>query len=69
MSFDELPEEQKAKAKACETPEELKAVCESTGLRLTDDEAVDGISGGVKEGFCPSWCAVHSAPECPALLS
>ena len=47
MNFDELnlTDEQKAKARACQTPEELLALAREEGYNLSDDE-LEAISGG-----------------------
>lgn len=55
MDFDMLTDEQKAKAKACTSPEEMLALASEEGFDLTDEE-LEGISGG--------WgCTVCSAYE------
>ena len=43
--WSELSEEQKAKMRACKTPEELLSVAREEGYELTDDE-LEQISGG-----------------------
>lgn len=45
MEFDDLTDEQKAKARACGTPEELAALAESEGVELTDEQ-LEGVAGG-----------------------
>lgn len=45
MDFDILTDEQKAKAKACTSPEELLALAQEEGFDLTDEE-LEGIAGG-----------------------
>ena len=58
MEFDDLTEEQKAKFRACETPEELIAEAEKEGFELTEEQ-LEGIAGG-------GWrCAFKE--ECPSL--
>ena len=44
-TFDGLTEEQKAKAKACKTAEELRALAEAEDFELTDEQ-LESISGG-----------------------
>lgn len=51
--FNELTEEQKAKARACETPGELAALAEAEGIELTDEE-LEGVSGGWGKS-CPNY--------------
>jgi len=45
MEFDEISQELKDKAKACETPEELLALAADEGITLSDSE-LDQIAGG-----------------------
>ena len=45
MNFDDLSPELQAKAKACTSPEELKALAEAEGFELSD-EMLDAVSGG-----------------------
>lgn len=45
MDYTELTEEQKARARACETPEELVALAQEEGVELTDEQ-LDAVSGG-----------------------
>ena len=49
MEFNDLTDEQKAKAKACKTPEEILALAKDEGYELSDDE-LEAVSGG--------WCAM-----------
>lgn len=51
MEFDDLTEEQKAKVKACKTPEELTAVAQEGGFELSLDQ-LDEISGGGWSCMC-----------------
>ena len=44
MEFNDLSEEQKAKALACKSPEELLALAKAEGYEL-DDAELDAISG------------------------
>ena len=50
MEFNDLSEEQKAKALACKSPEELLALAKAEGYDLNEDE-LDAISGGGKLGW------------------
>ena len=45
MEFKDLSEEQKAKALACKSPEELLALAKAEGYDLDDDE-LEAITGG-----------------------
>ena len=45
MEFRDLTEEQKAKALACKTPEELLALAKAEGLEMSDEQLSE-ISGG-----------------------
>ena len=45
MNFEDLTPEQKAKALACKTPEELLALAKEEGYELTEEQ-IDGITGG-----------------------
>ena len=45
FKFDDLTDEQKAKAVACKTPEELVALAMETGVELTDEQ-LEAVSGG-----------------------
>ena len=45
MEFSDLTEEQKAKALACASPDELLSLAREEGVELTDDQ-LDGIAGG-----------------------
>ena len=43
--YDELPDELKEKAKACESAEELLKLAEANMIKLSDEE-IEAISGG-----------------------
>lgn len=58
MKFNDLTEQQKAKALACKTPEELLALAKAEGYVLNDDE-LDAISGGDEK---IGW---NDHPTCP----
>jgi len=45
MKFEELTTEQKEKAIACKTPDELLKLAKEEGIELTDEQ-LEGISGG-----------------------
>ena len=52
MNFDDLTPEQKEKAKACKTPEEILALAREEGYELSDEE-LEAVSGG----WCPGDCS------------
>ena len=56
ITFDDLTEEQKEKALACKTPEELFELAKSEGIELGEEE-LDAINGGMVSGW--------SIPGCP----
>ena len=56
ITFDDLTEEQKEKALACKTPEELFELAKSEGVELGEEE-LDAINGGMVSGW--------SIPGCP----
>ena len=56
MKFEELTTEQKEKAIACKTPDELLELAKEEGMEIPDEE-LDGIAGG--------WCSEHEW-GCPA---
>ena len=45
MNFEDLTPEQKEKARACKTPEEILALAKAEGYELSDEE-LEGVSGG-----------------------
>ncbi len=46
MEFEDLAEEQKAKARSCKNAEELIALAASEGIELTDDQ-LKHVAGGI----------------------
>ena len=60
MNFDDLMQEQKDKAMACKSVDEIIELAKSEGVELTDDmlEAISG--GGVWDDFpsCPQACNI-----------
>ena len=59
MEYNNLSDEQKAKAAKCKTPEELLALAKEEGYELNDEE-IDAVSGGKWDGVpdytkCPHW--------------
>ncbi|MBR3225299.1 MAG: Nif11-like leader peptide family natural product precursor [Atopobiaceae bacterium] len=60
MGFDDLSEGQKAKARACQSPEEMLALAREEGYELSDEE-LEAISGGDSSWGCPRDCN----PICP----
>ena len=53
MDFNDLTEEQKAKALACTSPEELASLAFKDGVELSVDQ-LDGAVGGWGEAECGS---------------
>ena len=45
MNFEELTEDQKARARACKSPEELLELAKSEGVELSEEE-LEAVSGG-----------------------
>ena len=58
MEYKDLTEDQRAKAAACSTPEELLAFAKGEEFELSDEQlesVVGGVSGGwAPEGYDPS---------------
>lgn len=50
MEFNDLTEEQKAKAREAKTPEEVLALAKEEGIDLSDEQ-LEAISGGKKWSF------------------
>ena len=51
MNIEDLTPEQRAKAMACESAEELVKLAEEFGVTLSDEQ-LDAISGGMDWGTC-----------------
>ena len=66
MNFEDLTPEQKEKARACKTPEEILALAKAEGYELTDEE-LEGISGG---WCCPEDCNNYRcySKDCPNFM-
>lgn len=58
MEFEDLTPEQQAKAKACESPEELLALAKEEGYELSDEE-LESVSGGGWGGSCFYHCKMN----------
>ena len=56
MNFEELTEDQKARARACKSPEELLELAKSEGVELGDEE-LEAVNAGMVSGW--------SIPGCP----
>ncbi|MBQ9069005.1 MAG: Nif11-like leader peptide family natural product precursor [Eggerthellaceae bacterium] len=54
MNFEDLTDEQKAKAVNAKTPEEILALAKEEGYELSDEE-LSAVSGG-GNGWCPKDC-------------
>ena len=54
MDIKDLTPEQKAKALACTSSEEVVALAKEFGIELTDKQ-LDAISGGVDWGDCDTY--------------
>ena len=67
MEFKDLSEEQKRRARACSTPEEMLALAREEGYELSDQE-LEGVAGG--SWSCPDDCTTnYSCPSyyvCPS---
>ncbi|MBQ9057914.1 MAG: Nif11-like leader peptide family natural product precursor [Atopobiaceae bacterium] len=59
MNFDELTEEQKARARAAQSPEEILELAREEGYELSEGE-LEAVSGG----WCGSDCSNHCAHDC-----
>ena len=61
MNFNDLTEEQKAKAAGCNTPEQMLELAKEEGYELSEEElaAVSGGSWGNNSGGSPAKC-----PKC-----
>ncbi len=68
MDFEGLTEELKAKAQACKTHEELRALAEAGGFELADDQ-LEAISGGIGVNGCQGVCSdvCHGDGWCPSV--
>lgn len=66
MDFEKLTDEQKAKARACRSEEELMALAETEGVELSDDQ-LEAVSGGVNWPDCPTYLPGQNAPIPEAL--
>lgn len=53
MEYKDLTDEQRAKARACTSPEELMALARDEGVELTDEQ-LEAVSGGW--GTCGDDC-------------
>ena len=56
--YDSLTDEQKEKAKACKTMDELMALADKEGFELSD-ELLEAVAGGLPCPHC-SHCSINS---------
>ncbi len=61
MKFEDLTQEQRDKARACKTPEELLALAREEGMELSDAE-LNGIAGGSWGDTCWTDCEEEGYP-------
>ncbi|MBR3224283.1 MAG: Nif11-like leader peptide family natural product precursor [Atopobiaceae bacterium] len=54
MNFEDLTAEQKEKAKACKTPEEVLELAKEEGIELTDEQ-LESVSGGADWWKCEEY--------------
>ena len=54
MDLNELTEEQKTKLKSCKDATELKAMLDTMGIKLSDEQ-LEAASGGINWDVCPSY--------------
>ena len=54
MDFNDLTAEQRERARACKSTEELVALAQEEGIDISDEE-LDAVSGG--------WATIHSCPS------
>lgn len=59
MQLNDLTDEQKAKAMACKTPEEILALAKDEDLELSD-EMLDAVVGG----SIPGWMSPCTSASC-----
>lgn len=57
MDFEKLTDDQKAKARACKTPEQMLELAREEGYELSDEE-LEAVSGG-------AWASGCDDNECP----
>ena len=59
MEFENLTDEQQAKAAACKSPEELLALAREEGMELSDEDLAKISGGGGSKRSCPSCGSEH----------
>ena len=67
MNLDDISPEIMARAKECKTPEEILALANEAGYKLSDEQ-LEAVSGGDKTDCywvaCPDYvCDVYGCPE------
>lgn len=74
MDFENIPDELKERAKACQSPEEILELAKAEGYELSEEE-LDAVSGGFMNwGGCPNnscaqLCTVGAAREASSTTS
>ena len=58
MNFEDLSAQQKEKAKACKTPEDILALSREEGYELSDEQ-LESVSGGADWWKCGESTTVH----------
>lgn len=72
MGFEDMSPELQEKVKACDSAEELQALCAEVGVKLSDEE-IQGLAGGagyqqchrLGEPHCKTACGMHYDSHCP----
>ena len=62
MNFEDLTPEQKEKALACKSPEELLELAKQEGYVLSDEE-LEAVAGGGGSSWCSIYCGSNEDPH------